>query len=95
MKKSIILILIIFFFFEIPNFCLGQDIQSRTNTNTLNIRQLFYNKGNHVPNPSFETAEIGKNDSLILNFKLAHWDVIGKNVQLTDVIRRGCKGNRQ
>lgn len=56
-------------------------------SNSLKIRNLYYYKGNLVPNSSFEKAEILKNDSLILNFKLANWKVIGNNVQLTDVKR--------
>lgn len=50
----------------------------------LKVRQEYYKKGNLVLNPSFERVEIGKNDSLISNFKLAHWQVIGQDVQLTD-----------
>lgn len=50
----------------------------------LKVRQEYYKKGNLVLNPSFEQAVIGKNDSLIYNFRIAHWQVIGKDVQLTD-----------
>jgi hypothetical protein len=51
----------------------------------LKVRQEYYKKGNLVLNPSFEQVNIGKNDSLIFNFKLAHWEVVGKEVQLTDI----------
>lgn len=66
----------------------AQDESSWSSMNPLSVplkvRQEYYKKGNLVLNPSFEQAEIGKNDSLIYNFKIAHWQVIGKAVQLTD-----------
>ncbi len=55
----------------------------------LEVRKDWLSKGNLVPNPSFEHAEIFKNDSSIKNFKLQGWNVIGNNVQLTDIGRKG------
>jgi hypothetical protein len=70
----------------------AQNIYSGINplSNTLQARQLFYNKGNLVPNAGFEEAQLLKNDSAISNFKLAHWTVIGKNVELTDIKKTGA-----
>jgi hypothetical protein len=42
-------------------------------TNSLQTRQLYYNKGNLVPNASFEDGP-----------SLSHWKFVGKNVSLTD-----------
>jgi hypothetical protein len=53
----------------------------------LKTRQAEYAKGNLVANPSFEQADIGKNDSMIRDFSLSHWQVIGQDVQLVDVTR--------
>src|SRR6185437_2407675 len=89
MKKSIFLISIIFIFFDIPHFCFAQEMQSGRITTALEIRQDFYNKGNLIRNCSFEQATIKGNDSIIHNFNLLNWNVIGKNVQLTDVSRKG------
>ena len=89
MKTSIFLISIIFIFFEIPHFCFAQEMQSGSITTALEIRQDFYNKGNLIRNSSFEQATIKGNDSIIHNFNLLNWNVIGKNVQLTDVSRKG------
>lgn len=54
----------------------------------LATRQAEYNKGNLVPNASFENVEIGKNDSLIRDFKLTNWEVVGEGVELTDLSRK-------
>src|SRR6185437_9123763 len=90
-KKGIFLILILFFslVFGVYKSGQSQNFYSGINplSNSLKMRQLYYNKGNLVPNSSFEQAKIFKNDSLILNFKLANWSVIGKNVELTDVTK--------
>lgn len=50
----------------------------------LQVRQIAYHKGNLAPNASFEKVEIGKNDSLIHDFRLSGWEVIGSSVELTD-----------
>lgn len=59
----------------------------------LDIRVNAFEKGNLVPNSSFEQAEIGDNDSLIHQFSLANWEVKGKNVQLTDITRSNIYGD--
>ena len=90
MKKSTILIIIIhIIIFEIPDFCMGQQGKSWSTINALTIRKDFYNKGNLIKNSSFEQVNIKGNDSIIHNFNLLNWNVIGKNGQLTDVSRKG------
>jgi len=86
-NKFVLLILFLLLLFSSFEYSVAQSFYSGINplSNSLKTRQLYYNKGNLVDNPSFERAKIFKNDSLILNFKLAGWDVIGKNVQLTDI----------
>ncbi|MBN9352006.1 MAG: beta-N-acetylglucosaminidase domain-containing protein [Chitinophagaceae bacterium] len=88
MMKSRFIITIIFFFFGIPDFCLAQKVQSENNIVSLKIRQDFFDRGNLIKNNSFELATVKGNDSVIHNFSLLNWTVIGKNVQLTDITRR-------
>jgi hypothetical protein len=70
----------------------GPDESSWTSMDPLSIplkiRQSEYNKGNLVRNPSFEQVKIGENDSLIHHFSLSNWEVVGKDVQLTDITRK-------
>ncbi|MEO6838777.1 MAG: beta-N-acetylglucosaminidase domain-containing protein [Ginsengibacter sp.] len=89
MKKSTFFIYIVFLFFSIPNFCIGQEIQSGRIATPLVIRTDFYNRGNLLKNSSFEQAIIQGNDSIIHDFTLLNWNIIGKNVELTDVTRKG------
>jgi len=51
----------------------------------LEIRQAEFDKGNITPNFSFEEGEnLEKTDTLIKNFNLESWTVVGDNVQWTD-----------
>src|SRR5690606_13154284 len=92
-KKYFYLLLIILLPLTFSSFKTNQEESSWTSMNPLSIplkiRQAYYNKGNLVPNPSFEQAEILKNDKLIYNFDLAEWNVMGKNIQLTDIRKEG------
>ncbi len=88
MKKSIFLIFI-FFFFETANFCFAQEVQLRSTLPSLQTRQHYYHRGNLIKNASFEQATINGKDDIIHKFNLLNWTVIGKNVQLTDITRRG------
>jgi hypothetical protein len=87
--KYILLILLLSLIFGSFEYSAAQTFYSGINplSNSLKIRNLYFNKGNLVHNPSFETAKILKNDSLITNFKLANWEVIGNDVQLTDITK--------
>lgn len=89
MKKSAYFFALIIILFEIPDFCLGQDINSRSSVQALNIRQDFYRKGNLILNSSFENVSFRKSDSVIKNFDLLGWKVIGRNVELTDISKSG------
>jgi hypothetical protein len=48
------------------------------------VRKSWYNKGNLVPNPSFEQVFYHKNGSEDSTVNLNDWTIIGKNVQVTD-----------
>lgn len=50
----------------------------------LNVRQEEFNKGNLIRNPSFEMARLNQSGSLNSGFKLDNWEVVGRNVRLTD-----------
>lgn len=86
-SKFFLLILFLSLIFGSFEYSVAQTFFSGINplSNSLKMRNLYYNRGNLVPNSSFEIAQILKNDSLITNFKLANWTVIGNNVQLTDL----------
>lgn len=89
MKKMTFFLLCAILLSAMFSACRTQQEKSQTGPDplslSLKIRQDYYNKGNLIPNPSFEQAEIHKNDSLIRDFSLSHWEVIGKDVQLTDL----------
>jgi len=90
MKKSAYFFFaLIIILFEIPDFCFGQDINLRSSVQALNIRQDFYRKGNLILNSSFENVSFRKSDSVIKNFDLLNWKVIGRDVELTDNSRSG------
>lgn len=87
MKKSACFFALIIILFEIPDFCFGQKINSTSSVQAVNVRQDFYRKGNLILNFSFENVSFRKSDSVIKNFDLLNWKVIGQNVELTDISR--------
>ncbi|HDL18635.1 MAG TPA: hypothetical protein ENH29_06240, partial [Bacteroidetes bacterium] len=56
------------------------------------VRKQQFDKGNIVPDFSFERGTVRSTDSLITDFSLASWSVVGKNVQWTDKNHKGYSG---
>lgn len=50
----------------------------------LDIRQAEFNKGNIVPNPSFEEGTVTDKRMPRRNFEIANWNKVGENVEWVD-----------
>jgi hypothetical protein len=89
MKKTAYFFALIIIFFEIPDYCFGQEMNSKSSVQALNIREHFYRKGNLVMNPSFEQVRNQLSDSVKKNFDLLNWKMIGRHVELTEISKSG------